>query len=270
MKFDFASRILRSPEGEGASAGGDGADPAPQASGDPAPTPAGDPPADPPADPPPGEPDPEPTVPMSVFQRRINQLTAQKAKLEGDLALAKATPAGAGQSQDGGSSAAPSGLTQADVESRAAELAARREFDARCNAVIQAGQKAHPDFMTKLQHLQLSAGGQLPPSFIETLLETDDPAKVIHALGGDVAKATEILDLPPAKQAIALAKFEVELAKKIPAKPKVSKAPEPITPQVTGAGGTESGTLDVTDTSLPIKEWMAARKAQLKAARTRA
>ena len=198
---------------------------------------------------------------MEVFTRRVGQLTAQKAKLEADLALARVqspTPAPT-------AAPAPTSLTQNDVELAAAQMLADRDFNSRCNAVWEKGTVDNKDFAQSIAQMQAVAGGQLPRQFLEAALEVDAPADVLYALAKDPKKTQDILDLPPAKQGVALMKYELELkGKKAASAAKVSKAPDPVGSVVGGTGTGSSGSFSPYDTKAPVEDWIANRNRELR------
>jgi hypothetical protein len=82
----------------------------------------------------------------------------------------------------------------------------------------------------------------------EAILDSDDPAALLHHLGTNADLAADLVGLTPTQVARRIAKLEIEL--KQPKEPKQSTAPKPITP-VRSAADTGSGLSD----SLSPEEW---------------
>jgi hypothetical protein len=178
-------------------------------------------------------------------QKRIDQLTAEKyQERQGREAAEK-------RLSEQQFTAPEQTNAPADVETRAKQLIAQRDFDSSCNKVYEAGKSEFSDFDAALQNFSLLGG--LPPSFLEATTQLPDGHRVLYQLGKDPEQASRILNLPPIPMALELAKL---IAAKPAAKP-VSRAPSPISP-IDGTGRVETD-----PEKMPIKEWMQWRKAQL-------
>jgi hypothetical protein len=142
------------------------------------------------------------------------------------------------------------GLTQADVEARAAELTTQRadaqSFNAACNTTFEAGKAAHPDFAEKLRGFEHLGGLGSNIEFVKDVVSLPNGASVLYELAGDLDHAAHVLSLPARQQAMALATISTRLAASpAPATPvtppvAVSKAPPPPKPlagRSTTAGG---------------------------------
>lgn len=156
-------------------------------------------------------------------------------------------------------------LTPADVEARASQIAAAREFDRMCTEVATNGRLAFPDFDSRLGQLKRlqneadPAVAQAYNSMIAAAVETGEGAKVIHTLGGDLEEASRIMALPPLKMAVELTKLSQTNGRTI------SGAPKPITP-ISGTRGSLSevdpGDPERSD-MLSDADWFARRQADV-------
>lgn len=119
---------------------------------------------------------------------------------------------------------------------RAEEIATMRSVTERSNSVVEAGRKAHGDeFMASVATVIDAAGPLIdqrgmPTHLGEAVLDSENPAALLHYLGQNDDLAAELKGLSPARLARKLVAIEAELAK-----PKVSRAPAPLSP-VTGKG----------------------------------
>ena len=66
------------------------------------------------------------------------------------------------------------------------------------------------------------------PEFLEAVTELDNAAAVYHELAGDPDKMEEVLNLPPHKMGMELARLSAKLS--TPAPKAISRAPAPIRP----------------------------------------
>jgi hypothetical protein len=257
---------------------------APEVTGNqPAAAPAGTPPPPPgtaPLAPPPGY------VPVTVFQTRVDELTAQRhaaqrqleemqstlvqaqAKLQAVM-LGQTPPAAAGTDPNAAPAAAPARpalnreiteeVINRQVEERAAAVLSEREFDNRCNEAAEAGKKTYGDeFQQSVSTLQ--ALGLMQKGFLEAALETGEAAKVIHALGKDPEQAQKIARMKGPAQAVALAKLAVGLLNPLP----LSGAPAPIT-TLNGASAGAGATPGAPSAGDDMANWMAKRNAEVQA-----
>ena len=109
------------------------------------------------------------------------------------------------------------------------EIAAR-EFNAKCNSIYEDGSDKYDDFDRAVK--SLGTMGLMTPPFLELVTDLDNGTDILYHLGNNQEEADRISSLPPAKQALALAKLETSLKapkeKESIVEPKVSKAPPPI------------------------------------------
>lgn len=87
-----------------------------------------------------------------------------------------------------------------------------------------------------------------PSPFLQVVLESEAPAKVLHYLGSNPEIAEELAGLNAIQQARRIARLEAKLSE--PEAPKVSKAPKPVSP-VRGASRDDGGLND----NIPVEEW---------------
>lgn len=197
------------------------------------------------------------------YQRRINELTATSkrtaAENEALKAALKAKDVAVAKEDGEEEQAETPHLTEAEVERRANELAekraAKREFDAASNKIFDSGvlEFSKPVFQDALAELTEVTGG-LTPIFVEALMETDHPQRVIMALAEDLDEAARILTLSPVRMAAAIAKVKPKEPK---TEKKVSEAPAPLKP----LGGRNAGGKSYDE--MTEEEYAAARDAEI-------
>lgn len=213
-----------------------------------------------------GKPKPEPW-----FQKRISEVTAkrheaetraEKAERERD-ALKELLASGRTEDEGGRT------YTEAELKAEAAriaeekvsqdrQLAAQQQFNARCNTVVEDGQKAFgAAFDTAIGNLNMAGViNDRDTSFIEAALETESPALVLKHLGDDPDEAVRIASLSPVQRGIQLERLASKLTAAAP-KPQpapLSKAPPPIAPV---AGDRARGDVDLSDPDVDDATWFA-------------
>lgn len=216
------------------------------------------------------EPTPSPSKPW--YETRIDGLTREKyeqadriAKLEKDLEdykksqTAAPTPTAAPAVDP---NKKPINMTQeefnAAVKKQADEQKAVDNFNIACNNVYNAGKTAFEDFETSIQTFQKLGG--IPIPVVEIALDMDAPEALLYNLSKNLDKAAEIFKLSPAKQAIALTKFQAEVAKaeKDAAKDAKNNSSPAFKPVV---GGTRS-TTEPDPEKMNMEEFIAWREKQ--------
>jgi hypothetical protein len=153
---------------------------------------------------------------------------------------------------------APENLTDAEINRRAAIIAANNKFNEACDNTYQEGKKTFSDFDNALENLRAvgALGTNVNPIFLQTVTELPNAHKLLHHLGNNPQEAARINSLAPLKMAIELARIEGSLgATKI--RP-VSNAPAPIM-QVNGTGKSD---LDLSDPNLDMKKFSELRQKQ--------
>jgi hypothetical protein len=207
-------------------------------------------------------------------EKRLNRITAQKyaARAEADAARKEAAslrerlatyerPADSDSKQ---------GYREEDVHALAEKLADQkvkaREFDSKANAIVKSGEKEFKaDFGTSVKALQsvgaLFNDNGTPTTLLESVMDCDEPHKIMHFLGSNPDEAEDLLSLSPRAQARAITKLELKLLTEqsaiLAAIPKTSKAPAPIKP--VGSVASAGAEPNAKDT----KAWIAWRNKQL-------
>lgn len=196
------------------------------------------------------------------FIKRIDDITSKKSQVEEENASLKAKleileAAKATEGVD--ITKLDEAKINAEADRRAAQRTADAQFNKESNDAFNAGQAEYGDFRSVLSTFTPLVGpGGFPRETVEAMLETGAAHRVIYELSQNLNEAQRILSLPPARQAVALAKI-ASTAK--PGKT-VSTAAAPITPL---GGGKQTGVVDLGDDSVSIDKWMAKREADLKA-----
>jgi len=216
----------------------------------------------------PAAPEAEPAAPATPpkedwREQRIRALTAKHAAeaervraLEERLeALTRAQQAQAPETAPKPVQTAPQG----DIEALVAAEASRREFDKACNDTYSAGKGKFADFDEAVKGFNLIGGA--PKQFLEAVTSLDHGADVFYALGKDPGEAIRIIGLPPAKQAIELARMEAKITAPPAPKP-VSRAPSPISPIATGHEIDENAEPDPAENPKAYMAWVGKRVAR--------
>jgi len=214
-------------------------------------------------------PPPKPTPvspPPEWATRRIDDLTrARREAEEGRDAATREVERLRAQLMTGAAQApaptvaAPRAFTADDVQRQAVEIAAEHAFQQELAGVNAKGVDAFPDWAQRLQ--QFSPLGGIARSAMEAMTELEDPHRVLYALAGDLNEAGRIMALPPARQAVALARFASKLPTPPAVVPAVSKAPAPVAPVV---GGAARGDARVDDPTISMEEFVRLRQQQTK------
>lgn len=174
------------------------------------------------------------------FEKRINKKTAEGKELAAKIADLEKVVA-AKSAEDG------ERLTEADVERKAEEKVAQREFVAACNRLAEAAKKIDKDFDDKIKQLSDDTA-PLPGYMIGILDDLDNGGAILNYFTSNPDEYEEIIGLSQAKMAIKLSKLSTKIETEAKVKPKpTSKIPEPITP-VGGRGGSGNAILTENDT----------------------
>lgn len=154
------------------------------------------------------------------------------------------------------------GLSREEIDRLAEEKANAKlqidRFNAKCDEVYNEGKQAFDDFDEVLGNFR-DVGG-LTTEFLQAVIETDVPHKVLYELGQDRDEAYRIMKLPPLKMAVALGKIAV--AASTPKAAPVSKAPPPVN-GVRKTGGARPPEQD--PEKMTTEQWMKWRQQQLNA-----
>lgn len=207
---------------------------------------------------------------IKAMQRRISRLTANKyqAQAEADQ-LRREVEALRARTQE----AQEQPQQQVDPVALATEIAAIKEATIRSNQVAEQGAKkfGKEEFSKAIATVieeagplvkPIQPGAQIgkPTPLGEAILDSDDPAAVLHYLGSNPDVAAELQGLSPLQVARRIAKIETQIEEQ--RKPKVSNAPKPVTPVKATSGSDNDLSPD-----LPLSEWMRRREEQLKGKR---
>jgi hypothetical protein len=129
---------------------------------------------------------------------------------------------------------------QEAIRREAKALAALEKFNDRCDDIAETGKREFKDFPDALKALIEEAGPLVTPDGAtplgDLILDSDEPAKLIHYLGKNPEIAAELDGLTPGRMARKLASIELAME----AKPKTSAAPKPLEP-VTGKASPPKG-----------------------------
>lgn len=129
-------------------------------------------------------------------------------------------------------------LSEAEIEARALtkadEIARQRAFTTACNHTYEAGKEEFDDFDRTINTFTMFGG--IPTAVLDIVTEMPKGHSVLYALGKDPDLIEKITKLPPAKQALELARLENNLSK--PVAKAISGAPAPVKP-IDGAGRAE-------------------------------
>lgn len=219
-------------------------------------------------------------VPRDAVLKRVGELTKKNSTLQAEIDRLKAAgtapvkPEGDDPPDDG--EAAPkrsefkteaefNAAVEAEAEKRVDARIATQQFNQRCNAVADAGEKAYAkDWDDTVANLRmLGDDGNIPKMLLDAALEADDPAAALHHLGQDPEEAMRILSLPPIQQIAQVVKHGVKKAKAAVPKPKTG-APDPIEPL---GGGGEVGDGDGLTDDVDDETWLRNRNAQVQSDR---
>jgi hypothetical protein len=184
----------------------------------------------------------------SAKQRRIDRITADRYRLRAErdqlAAEVQALRQQSAPQAQGEPDTQQRAYSQEDVQTLARQTIAAERFNARCEDIVQAGQKQFKaEFGEAMRTL-----GEVAPLFtpqggaeplLESILTTDRPHEMLHYLGKNPEVAEELADLTPAQQVRRLARLEVEMASTSSTKKPTSNAPRPLTPVKPGASSDE-------------------------------
>lgn len=141
------------------------------------------------------------------------------------------------------------------VNQRAEEIATVRETTARSNKVFESGIKDFGDEFKSSVAAVLEEAGPLidrkgmPTPLGEAVLDSDNPAALLHYLGQNPEDAGELRGLTPARLGRALVRIEAQIAAE---KTKPAKPLQPVTPK--------GNPKPKSDQEMTDAEWYAARK----------
>ncbi|HTJ94267.1 MAG TPA: hypothetical protein VL424_14325 [Pararobbsia sp.] len=206
-------------------------------------------------------------------QRRIDEITRKRheevnrERARADAAERELAALRTPKTDDNGQ---PTQVRPEDIDrianQRADALVVKREFDAKCTALVDNGSKEFgADFdkaVKTLGSLQaiVDEKGEFT-DFAKAIVESDEPHKLMKHLGDNPDEAARILLLNPTQQAREIGRLEARLSTQPATQPAVSKAPPP--PSHVGTRNVASAAPSDKD---DIKTWMAKREAQVRGA----
>ena len=216
-------------------------------------------------------------------QKRIDRLTREKYRLQGELEAMRRQPAQQSQPSSQTQDAQPKpeqfssyedfldAKAEWKAERKVAQVLAEREASSRRHSeeaehedvrrkwdsgVVSALQ-AYDDF----EDVALNPEIPITQSMADAIQRADKGADVLYYLGKNKAEATRISKLDKTSQAIAIGRLEATIAK--PAAKKATDAPEPIQPVGTRASASKD------PENMNTFEWMVWRNSQISAKRKR-
>jgi hypothetical protein len=155
-------------------------------------------------------------------EKRLNRITAQKyaARAEAEAARREADDLRARlatyERKSETENEYQNHLKDSDIHVLAEKLAEQkfiaRQFDEKANAIVKSGEREFKsDFSSAVKSLQ-SVGALFndngsPTSFLESVMECDEPHKIIHFFGSNPEEAEDLLSLSPRAQARAITKI---------------------------------------------------------------
>ncbi len=164
--------------------------------------------------------------------RRWAHMTARLRDAEAarDLALRQATEAQALlQAQQNSENPAPPQREVTDVDARARELIAQREFDAKRLSLVQDGSKEYgSEAWSEKTEVLHGLGATQNPAFMQALVELPNAAKLVAHLADDADALVGLLGKSPVAMAAEMGRMVAEIGRQ-PARA-VSNAPKPVTP----------------------------------------
>jgi len=152
--------------------------------------------------------------------RQLQEAKRREQELQAKLETQQALLAKFNQSQPDQIQTVPAD----EVERKANELVAQRQYIENCNKAAQLGEKTYGDWKSAIENLELLGGFDSPT--MNGVLATDDPAKVLYELGKQPDHYHRIMALPYERRIIEMNKIA---EKAMQAKP-VSNAPAPVNP----------------------------------------
>lgn len=198
-----------------------------------------------------------PSRPPQGLLDRIGQLTRQKRELEERLQQAETYRQAQYAPQyeaEGPAPAIDPRSVQLEIHRQAQELAKQQSWKDTTDKIWNEGLQKFGDWAPQLNNMAQILGG-IPTTLTEAAIETGNPHEVLYHLAKNPDEAARIAMLPPTRQAVAIAK----MASGLNAPKRVSSAPPPITPKVSGIG---SAPASLDDPNISMEEWVRLRNEQ--------
>lgn len=212
------------------------------------------------------EAEPEPEKPKKVAFKdlpkwainRINEETNKRKQLEEEITRLRA---GSQKPQDGdGDDGAPQQPPEDAVTQRARQLLEQEKYQQTFNSWDERGRSdfGASEFRDACSFVASLATPQQAQSLVNNVIDPDivpDGHKVIMELAGDPDELTKVLNMPPHKQAVFLARMASEMSKTTeapaPAPKPISKAPPPVAP----VGGKAQASVRLDDPNVGMDEF---------------
>jgi hypothetical protein len=204
-------------------------------------------------DEPPADPAPKP----DKIERRVANLTRKMGEAERarEAAERRAEAAEALVRARDPDAATPSPTAPVDIEARAAQLVAERQFNQRMNEIDRAGKESiGADQWEQAKSTMTSMGAVRNQAFLAALAESDNAAKIFADLADDTDALEDLLGRSPAAIAARVAKMDVKLS--TPAVRPLSNAPAPA-PKIKPSGVVATPDPYNYPKSMSMKEWNA-------------
>lgn len=203
---------------------------------------------------PPADPDPAPKP--DKIERRVGNLTRKLADEGRARASAEARAEAAEALLRANAPDAPPPASRqpaTDVEARAAQLVAEREFSRRMNEIDATGKKdLGADQWERAKDTLTGLGATNNTAFLQALAETENPAKIFADLADDTDVLMDLLAKSPAAMAARLGKMDARLS--APAARPISNAPPPA-PKVRASGVAPEPDPHNYPPNMSMKEW---------------
>jgi hypothetical protein len=217
----------------------------------------------------PGKPAPAPAlapVPKTDWKdRQLAKKNQRIAELQAELEKHRAAPG-----EPAAGATPPTGTSPDEIEKRAAQLVAAREYDSKIEKTLAVGKSEWEDFQTKIldMHKVLVSPGDSKAQesynrVVGAILDLESPHEILYSLAKDPEKAERLLELSPVKLGMELGKLTQRVEGDDPA---LLAPPKPITP-VAKARASAGDMINPSDPSradkLSTQEWMARRSAEI-------
>lgn len=141
------------------------------------------------------------------YYKRIQEEAEKRRRAEAELAALKAQQS-ANQSPENSAQKSPAPM---DMRAAVEAEVRSRELQAKAAASYEVGKQQFKDYDNAIQTLTALGDGVSNPDFLETVFDLENPAAVLHALGSDPDKASEILQMRPSQMGRALEKISANL-----------------------------------------------------------
>lgn len=207
--------------------------------------------------------DPEPAPKPDKIERRVANLTRKMADADRARAAAEARAEAAEallRSKDPDADAPAPRQPATDVEARATQLLAEREFNRRMTEIDNAGKALGADQWEQAKATLGGLGATANTAFLQALAETENPAKIFADLADDTDVLMDLLAKSPAAMAARLGKMDAKLS--TPAARPISNAPPPA-PRVKTSGVAPEPDPYNYPPNMSMKEWNAMMDSRL-------